>query len=149
MLLIAIVSFGAGVWYMGGFVMPEPTPIEEQDSTPRAQAVYENADTNRIRVDTPLPGAVVSSVFSVQGEARGGWYFEANFPYEVLDVNGALIAEGPVTAEGEWMTPEFVPFAFTVSIPGYVGPATLVLKNDNASGLPENAASVSIPIIIR
>ncbi len=149
-LLVAIVSFGAGVWYMGGFVLPEPTPIP-QDETPEPQprAVYENADTNMIRVETPLPGATVSSTFSVQGSARGGWYFEANFPYEVLDANEIMIAQGPVTAGGEWMTPEFVPFSFVVSIPEYVGSATLVLRNDNPSGLPENDASVSIPIIIQ
>jgi hypothetical protein len=153
-LLVAIVSFGAGVWYMGGFVVPEPTPIPQNPTPtptplPVVQATYENADANMIRVETPLPGAAVSASFSVQGAARGGWYFEANFPYQVFNAQGALLAEGPVTASGEWMTPEFVPFSFTVSIPGYVGPATLILRNDNASGLPENDASVSIPIVIQ
>lgn len=152
MLCIAIVSFGAGVWYMGGFVMPEPTPIpidSMSEPKPLAQATYENADTNMIRVDTPLPGAVVSSTFSVQGSARGGWYFEANFPYEVRDEGGVLLDQGPVTAGGEWMTTEFVPFSFVVTVPNYSGLATLIIRNDNPSGLPENAASVSIPIVIQ
>ena len=153
-LVVALVSFGAGVWYMGGFVMPEPTSIPEDitpqpEPKPQARATYENADADRIRVDTPLPGASVSSTFSVQGAARGGWYFEANFPYEVRDAEGVLLVQGPVTAGGEWMTPEFVPFAFVVSVPGYSGEATLILRNDNASGLPENDASISIPIVVR
>lgn len=152
LILVAILSFGAGVWYMGGFVMPEPTPIPTtpiQTPEPQPEAVYENASVEMIRVDTPLPGATVSASFRVQGAARGGWYFEANFPYEVLDVDGAIIAQGPVAAGGEWMTPEFVPFSFVVSVPEYVGAATLILRNDNPSGLPENAASISIPIVIQ
>lgn len=151
-LFVAIISFGAGVWYMGGFVMPEPMPIPDDPTPsllPLAQATYENADINMIRVDAPLPGATVSSTFNVQGAARGGWYFEANFPYEVHDTDGDLLVQGPVTAGGEWMTPEFVPFSFVVSVPEYIGPATLILRNDNASGLPENDASVSIPVIIQ
>lgn len=152
-LLVAILSFGAGVWYMGGFVMPEPTPIPEEmnpESQPEpARVIYQNADVGRIRIDTPLPGATVSATFNVQGAARGGWYFEANFPYEVRDANGTLLTRGSVTAGGEWMTPEFVPFSFEVSVPGYTGAAMLILRNDNASGLPENDASISLPIIIR
>lgn len=151
--LVGIISFGAGVWYMGGFVMPEPTPIPPDPivEKPAAQlnVIYENADTNTIRITTPLPGATVSSTFSVQGAARGGWYFEANFPYEIRDEQGALLDQGPVTAGGEWMTTEFVPFSFVVSVPGYSGAATLTLRNDNPSGLPENASSISIPIVVQ
>ena len=151
--LVAIVSFGVGVWYMGGFVMPEPTPIPldpiVEKPAPQSQVIYENADNNMIRITTPLPGATVSSTFSVQGAARGGWYFEANFPYEIHDEKGALLDQGPVTAGGEWMTTEFVPFSFVVSVPGYSGAATLILRNDNPSGLPENSASISIPIVVQ
>ncbi len=151
-LVVAILSFGLGVWYMGGFVMPEPTPIPRDsipEPEPEVRATYENATADTIRVDTPLPGAEVSSTFNVRGAARGGWYFEANFPYEVVDSAGKILAQGPVTASGEWMTPEFVPFAFVVTVPNYSGFATLILRNDNPSGLPENAASVSLPIVIQ
>ncbi len=164
-IFIAVIAFAAGVWYMGGFedipempVVPSksengggtttPTPTPSQGTT-TAQAIYKNADATRIRVTSPKPGAVVPSVFTVTGEAVGGWYFEANFPYEVQDASGKRIAEGPVTAKGEWMTPAFVPYTFQVSIPNYKGKATLVLHNDNPSGLPENAASISIPITIQ
>ena len=47
------------------------------------------------------------------------------------------------------MTPNFVPFSFQVTIPNYKGTATLILHNDNPSGLPENAASISIPVTIQ
>ena len=109
-IFIAILAFAAGVWYMGGFEdIPQlpstpnpnvpatttPTP-NTPTTTPAAQATYSNADANRIQVTTPLPGATVPSTFTVSGKAVGGWYFEANFPYEVQNANGVKIAEGPV-----------------------------------------------------
>jgi len=164
-IFIAILAFAAGVWYMGGFenipqlpTTPNPnvpatdtqaTTTPTSTPTPAAQVTYKNASAARIQVTTPAPGATVPPTFTVSGKAVGGWYFEANFPYEVQDANGKKIAEGPVQAQGEWMTPEFVPFTFQVTVPNYKGKATLILHNDNASGLPENAASISIPITIQ
>lgn len=151
---VAVIAFAAGVWYTGGFestpTTPTPTTTPPVIPTPApAQALYDNADTNLIQVTTPKPGEVLPSTFTLSGKARGGWYFEASFPYQVLDANGMKIAEGPAQATGDWMTPEFVPFTLKINIPNYKGKATLVLKNDNPSGLPENDASVSIPITIQ
>lgn len=160
-LFIAVLAFAAGVWYTGGFeALPQVPGITQPTSTPATnttptttpvapKVTYMNADMNRIQVTTPAPGATIPSTFTVTGKAVGGWYFEANFPYEVRNASGTKIAEGPVQAQGEWMTPSFVPFSFSVSIPNYKGKATLILHNDNPSGLPENAASVSIPITIQ
>lgn len=157
-IFVAVIAFAAGVWYMGGFEPTPTTPTTSATSTdtkpipsaPAAfQAVYDNADSNMIQVTSPVPGAMLPPTFSISGKARGGWYFEASFPYQILDANGAKIAEGPVQASGDWMTPEFVPFTLSVTVPNYKGKATLVLKNDNPSGLPENDASVSIPIVIQ
>lgn len=110
---------------------------------------YKNASSDKIYVTAPLPGAELGKNFKVTGQARGNWYFEASFPIEVLDKNGKQLVIKPVQAQGEWMTTEFVPFSVDVTIPGsYVGPATLVLHQDNPSGLPENEASMSFPITI-
>src|SRR3989338_4934652 len=135
-IFIAILAFATGVWYMGGFesvpqLPPSPnpnvpatnTPITTPATTTAAQATYKNASAARIQVTTPAPGATVPSTFTVSGKAAGGWYFEANFPYEVQDANGKKIAEGPVRAQGEWMTPELVPFTFQVTMPNYKGKA--------------------------
>ncbi|MFZ2555770.1 MAG: Gmad2 immunoglobulin-like domain-containing protein [Minisyncoccia bacterium] len=148
-IFIAVIAFAAGVWYMGGF---ESVPATQPTTTPipaAPSAIYDNADADMIQITSPLPGATLPTTFTLAGKARGGWYFEASFPYQVLDANGMKIAEGPVQATGDWMTPEFVPFTLKISIPNYKGKATLILKNDNPSGLPENDASVSIPIVIQ
>ena len=115
-----------------------------------------------VNVFTPFPGATVPKTFSVTGEARGPWYFEALFLVQVRDKNDNVVASGPARAQSDWMTDKFVPFRVTLTIGkttveealtnvkynDYAGPATIVLLKNNPSGLPENDDSVSMPIII-
>ncbi len=128
--------------------VPDGRTYTEEIST--AEATYENASADMIRVELPYPGAVVGKEFQVVGEARGNWYFEASFPIEVVGANGNIIAKSFATADGDWMTTEFVPFiSETIDLPSaYIGPATLIIRKDNPSGLPENDASISIPIVV-
>jgi hypothetical protein len=104
-------------------------------------------DTSPLVVDSPLPDEVVSSPLSVSGQAPGPWYFEASFPLRVEDANGLLLGQGVAQATAPWMTTDDVPFVGTVS---FSRPVTdtgrLVLVRDNPSGLPENDATVSIPL---
>lgn len=99
-----------------------------------------------ITLDVPQPNAAVSSPLTITGQARGNWYFEASFPVRLLDDQGNEITITPAQAQGDWMTTDFVPFSavltFTTSAPS----GTLVLQKDNPSGLPENDASISIPV---
>ena len=68
---------------------------------------------------------------------------------DVLDKDGKILVQTFATAQGEWMTNDFVPFKGEVKVPeSYIGPATLILRKDNASGLPEHDASVSFPFVI-
>ena len=122
-------------------VPPAAPPVEEESTTTVATT------TNMIRVTTPLPKAKVSSPLSVEGEARGNWYFEASFPITLIDASGTVLASGIGKAEGDWMTTDYVPFTSTLT---WTAPkatsGTLILKRDNPSGLKENDASVSIPV---
>jgi len=102
-----------------------------------------------IRVTSPESGATVSSPLTVDGEARGTWYFEASFPVKLLDSDGNELAVTPAEAQGEWMTEDFVPFTATLEFDeSYTGDATLVLQKDNPSGLPENDDELRIPLVI-
>lgn len=110
---------------------------------------YANASADLITVSLPYPGAVTGRDFSVKGQARGPWYFEASFPVKVLDKDGNVLASVPAQAEGDWMTTDFVSFTAALSVPAsYSGPATLVLQKDNPSGDPSKDASLSFPITI-
>lgn len=99
----------------------------------------------------PKPGDSVSSPLKITGEARGGWYFEASFPYELKDAQGKTLAQGPVQAKSDWMTPDFVPFSITITFPtqpaGSKG--TLVLKKDNPSGDPARDEELDIPVTFK
>jgi len=110
---------------------------------------YDNASADNIVPELPFPGAVVGKSFTVTGKARGTWYFEASFPIEVLDKDGKSLAQSYAQAQGEWMTEDFVPFKGDIQVPSsYIGSATLILRKDNPSGLPQHDASISFPITI-
>lgn len=116
--------------------------------------VNEKADL--IRLTTPRPNATIKSPLIVKGEARGNWFFEASFPVSLTNWDGLILAEGIATAEGEWMTTEFVPFTATLNFTNpaaeasneaYAKRGTLILKKDNPSGLPEHNAALEIPVL--
>ncbi len=101
-----------------------------------------------IRIDNPRPNQVVSSPLLIQGEARGNWFFEGDFPVRFLDGNGKIIITNFATAQGEWMTEDFVPFQTEII---FDKPATkkgmIILEKDNPSGLPENDDELRVPIV--
>ncbi|HXK40433.1 MAG TPA: GerMN domain-containing protein [Candidatus Paceibacterota bacterium] len=104
-------------------------------------------DTTMIIVESPRPNEQVTSPLVVSGKARGGWFFEASFPVELLGAQGEVLAFVPAQAGGEWMTEDFVPFSATLSFDiGAAQQGTLVLMKDNPSGLPEHDAQIVLPL---
>ena len=153
--LALIIGFG------GLFLALTPTPTVAPESvndlpiidpSQQGQPTYFQSTPNDIVVSLPFPGAVTGKEFSVRGKARGYWFFEASFPIAVYDDKGNELALGLATPEPagtEWMTTEFINFKADLKVPDtYTGPAVLLLKKDNASGLPEHDASVSFPFTI-
>ena len=125
---------GIGYWYMSN---QEPAPT----------TVLPASKDDLIVVNTPLPNSVISSPLTISGAARGYWYFEASFPAKIYDSNGTLLGVTPIQAQGEWMTEEYVPFSTVLTFDTSTTPTgTLVLEKDNASGLPEHANELRIPI---
>ena len=143
----------SGTVYIEKLVVPEPAPVppptvhastSEEVPTPKATTTDM---TSMIVITSPAAKAKVSSPLSVEGKARGNWYFEASFPISLVDANGTVVANGIGKAEGDWMTTEYVPFTSTLTwIAGNATSGILILKRDNPSGLKENDASVSIPV---
>lgn len=142
-----------------------PTPVTSSsgggDTSPEgaceAQGGTFNPEVNEcvlplIVVSAPAADALVSSPLTVSGKARGYWYFEASFPLEVTDSSGKVLAQSHAEAQGDWMTEEYVPFKGTLTFtkPNMGdGKGFIIFRKDNPSGLPENEASVSIPIRFR
>jgi len=103
-----------------------------------------------LRVTNPAKGQLITSPLEIRGEARGYWFFEATAPVEILDGNRDPIKEKYITATGEWMTEDWVPFSGTIN---FEDPSTetgyLVLHKANASGLQEHDMSDTIPVRFR
>lgn len=139
------------------FIKADLKPVTHTDSISNTSSenskdvTYINSTASMIQVELPYPNAVVGKDFSVIGKVRGNWFFEASFPVEVLDKDGKVLAVGiakPRNGE-DWMTMQSVNFKADIKIPqSYIGPATLVLKKDNPSGLAEHDASLIFPITI-
>jgi hypothetical protein len=112
------------------------------EEMPAPAITYKNATADHIVPENPFPGAVVGKEFMATGKARGVWFFEGSFPVTLLDKDGKVLFQTYATAEGEWMTTEFVSFkSQPIKVPvTYIGPATLVLQKDNPSDMREHDA---------
>src|SRR3990167_5115232 len=100
--LIILVVIGTLFWLAFSRSQKSEAPI-----TPLI--TYTNSSDNLIKVELPFPGAVVGKEFSVIGEARGTWFFEASFPIEVVDKAGKILdtavaqaGPDPITGEINW-----------------------------------------------
>ncbi len=124
--------------------------VEEKTSeTANSEITDKKPEDEGIHIIKPEAGSAVSSPLKIEGEAKGSWYFEAEFTVH-LEQNGKTLADTIVHARGDWMTSDFVPFFTTLIFPESIrkGDAFLVFKNSNASGKPELDKSYRLPVKI-
>ena len=100
-----------------------------------------------ILVSSPMSDAEITNPVKIEGEARGTWFFEAQFNAELLDSDGNSLGTAILTAKGEWMTEDFVPFegSLIFSEPS-TSAGTLRFLSANPSGLPENQKSFDLTV---
>jgi len=103
--------------------------------------------TDLIRISSPRPNQLVESPLEISGEARGYWFFEADFPIRLMDSDGNQLGVAIAAAQSSWMTEEFIQFQATLEfeVPS-TNKGTLILEKDNPSGLPENEDELIVPI---
>lgn len=84
-----------------------------------------------VTLTTPAPGARITTPLLAEGSAPNDWYFEAQFPAQLIGPDGAVIAEAPALARSDWQVAGEVPFgvemAFSVDAETA---ATFVLQED-------------------
>jgi hypothetical protein len=133
-----------------GYPIAESYP--RQCFGPDGQSFYEeigneNMLRDLIRVDNPRPNTEISSPLTITGQARGSWYFEADFPIRLEDESGNVLASGVAQAQSDWMTNEFVPYRAQLS---FTSPGSdngfLILEKSNPSGLTEQTQELRIGI---
>jgi hypothetical protein len=156
--LVLMLFLGAGVIAYWRWVtvsvdqQPSPQPTASFVPQPTAAASPVASPANDLIVlQSPQPEERISSPVVITGQARGPWFFEGSFPVVLTNWDGLIIAEGVATAEGEWMTEEFVPFRaeLTFTKPDYGERGSLILQKANPSGLPENADALEITIFFQ
>ena len=134
-----------------------PEQCQTPDGRVFTKDVYNNGAESKkdlIVVSSPQPFMEITSPLLVTGEARGSWYFEADFPIKLEDMNGNIISQGVATAkldpndpEATWMTEDFVPFEGVLEFnTPTIEAGVLVLEKDNPSGLLEHADELRIPV---
>lgn len=135
-----------GEWVKYGNPMA-PKPSETCNKDEKKEELPEDK-SDLIRVDYPKANNAIASPLEIKGEARGTWFFEADFPIKLYDSKNNLLATGIAQAQGEWMTAEFVPFEAEISFDNpQEGEGVLVLIKDNPSDMPEHDDELRIPII--
>jgi len=152
--IFVIVGFILGVFWF----MSEGRQARRQD-IPADLAERIKSKSNLIVVDEPRPFETIASPLTVRGRARGSWYFEASFPIILTDWDGRIIAQKYATAQGEWMTTDFVPFEGKLEFksPVFEGAdkdhfsrrGFIIFQKDNPSGLPEHDDALEIPVLFK
>jgi len=175
-IILALILAGGLIWYLSIRTPEEPTLSEKeitsfeecvtagyaimesyprQCKTPDGKTFIEDIGNelekfDLIRVNNPRPNQIIESPLLINGQARGFWFFEADFPIKLFDDNSFLLGITSARALDEWMTENFVSFSATLS---FTVPSTptgrLILEKDNPSGLPEHADELVIPVYFK
>lgn len=137
LLIIAIIA-------LGFFIFRSISDEETIDND-----VATTSETEMIAVFSPQESEEISSPVTISGEARGMWYFEADFPVEITDNAGNTLGTAPATAQGDWMTEDLVPFSAEIPFDAAAAQTQdgrIILRRANPSGLPENDDSIEVPV---
>lgn len=162
-LIVIIGTIVVAGFVLGVFDFKKRTQ-ESQNDIPADIVLHIASKRDLIAVHEPLPLSVISSPFTIKGEARGFWFFEANFSVVLTDWDGRIIAQhyasaqlNPDDPDSTWMTTEFVPFIAELEFESPVFEDVpeehfsrrgyLILQKANPSGLPENDDALEIPIL--
>jgi len=154
---IVVILLALGLTFvLLGFVKDKDENIPE-DNNEVSEGIYDEAFSVtslkgvKIMVDHPVQNTVVTNPLKITGKAPGNWFFEASAPVTITNWDGLIIGESYITAKGEWMTTDYVPFEgnleFTNTEYGDYG--FLILRKDNPSGLPENDDSAEFKVLFK
>ncbi len=146
---------GIAIIYGVAAFMQNKSETEEKgvDNVKMENAKYEKSlETStpvneNITVTKPLANALISTPVSIEGSAKGTWFFEAVSPVKVIDEQRKEIGSGTVKAVGNWMTEDFVPFKGQISFDKTSSKTGfLIFENSNPSGLKDNAQEFKLPV---
>ncbi len=99
-------------------------------------------------VSSPSSNTKITSPLKISGKVPAGWMFEGVFPIKLVDSNKKLIvqAQAKEILPGSWQTEGPVNFTATLIFKASSGSGTLILENDNPSGILTNLKTFEIPV---
>ena len=150
MLVVLFLLIGGGVMYYGmkkwdwfSDKKSEQT-TDSADSTTGDEKISTHAD---IRVISVTSNQKIDSPLIIAGEAKGTWFFEAEFTVRLVDQNNEELAIGIARTESDWMTESVIPFSVELTFdPGKATTGDLVFEKSNPSDLAENADEFRLPV---
>lgn len=116
-----------------------PKPVASQSPTPNFEMPLVSSPSANTKVVSPL---------KVTGKVPAGWMNEGVFPIKLMDSKNKILAQGVAKEKiaGSWQSGNSVEFTTTLIFKTATGSGTLVLQNDNPSGLPEKDKIFEVPI---
>jgi len=149
LLIILVIIIGALAWKF--FILPDnkiTCTLEAKlcSDGSYASRILPNCDfapcpgeKEGILISSPKKNEKITSILEIKGEARGTWFFEAQFNALLLDDHGNKLGEAILTAKSDWMTEDFVSFEGELDfIPSSTSLGTLKFLSANPSGLLEH-----------
>jgi hypothetical protein len=114
-----------------------PTPTATPISTPNPSLPI---------VSSPSANAKITSPLKITGTVPAGWMFEGVFPIKLVDSKEKILAQGQAKEKvaGSWQSGNPVEFEASLTFKNASGTGTLILENDNPSGLPENLKTFEV-----
>lgn len=104
-------------------------------------------DKENIIVEQPRENQKIKNPLKIKGQARGNWFFEAQFTAELYDAQENLIGFTILTASEDWMKEDFISFeGDLIFSPPLTPNGTVRFLSANPSGLPENQRIFEIPV---
>ncbi len=135
--IVLILALALGVWLY----------MDKKVNEVNLNLLGTEATQDEVVVESPMLGGLFRSGGKVTGRARGSWYFEATAPVKVAGPSGETLGGGYVTAQGEWMTNDFVPFEGNISFDkGKNKSGYLIFMNDNPSGEESRLKYTVVPV---
>ncbi|MDD3098212.1 MAG: Gmad2 immunoglobulin-like domain-containing protein [Candidatus Pacebacteria bacterium] len=100
-----------------------------------------------IFVFSPQRDQEIGTPLKITGEAKGPWYFEAQFSAELYNNDNELLGTAILTAKDDWMTEDFVAFEGDLDFHGQItSSGVLRFLSANPSGLAENQKTFEVPV---
>ena len=118
---------------------PTASPAVSASPTPNPEMPIVSSPSANMKVVSPL---------KVTGTVPAEWMFEGVFPIKLVDTNQKVLAQGQAKEKvaGSWQSGNPVDFTATLTFKAATGSGTLILSNDNPSGLPSNSKTFEVPV---